>query len=105
MSEIKHPIGSWEIVKTTNGQGIYEKGWGFVAIHDTSCHAHWNEGQAARRALIAAAPKLLEALQYALPYLEACVPNPRNGINADCSVDVNCVDRARAAISKATGGL
>ncbi|MFM0638047.1 hypothetical protein PQQ63_15200 [Paraburkholderia metrosideri] len=51
----------------------------------------------------AAAPELLEALLYALPYLEACVPNPRNGVNADYSVDVNCVDRARAAIAKATG--
>lgn len=48
--------------------------------------------------------ELLEALEYALPYLRACVPNPRNGVNADCSVDVNCVDRARAAIAKATGG-
>lgn len=48
--------------------------------------------------------ELLEALQYALPYLEACVPNPRNGINHDYSVDVNVVDRARAAIAKAKGG-
>lgn len=44
--------------------------------------------------------ELLEALEYALPYLEACVPSPRNGINPDCSVDVNCVDRARTAIAK-----
>jgi hypothetical protein len=46
---------------------------------------------------------LLDALQYALPYLEACVPNPRNGVNSDFSVDMNCVDRARAAIAKARG--
>lgn len=48
------------------------------------------------------AAHLLDALEYALPYLEACVPNPRNGVNHDNTVDVNCVDRARAAIAKAT---
>ncbi len=52
-------------------------------------------------ALLSLNAELLEALEYALPYLEACVPNPRNGINPDCSVDVNCVDRASAAIAKA----
>jgi hypothetical protein len=62
-----------------------------------------DDPQADNARLVAAAPDLLEALQYALPYLEACVPNPRNGINSDYSVDVNCVDRARAAIAKATG--
>ncbi|XAI95213.1 hypothetical protein [Leptolyngbya phage Lbo-JY16] len=51
-------------------------------------------------ALLSLNAELLEALEYALPYLEACVPSPRNGINPDCSVDVNCVDRARAAIAK-----
>lgn len=53
--------------------------------------------------MMQAAPDLFDALEYALPYLEACVPSPRNGVNADGSVDVNCVDRARAAIAKATG--
>ena len=48
--------------------------------------------------------QLLEALEYALPYLMACVPNPRNGLNADGSADVNCVDRARAAIAAARKG-
>lgn len=46
--------------------------------------------------------QLLDALEYALPYLRACVPHPRNGINADNTVDVNCVDRAIAAIAAAT---
>jgi hypothetical protein len=92
MSEIKHPIGSWEIVKTSNGHGVYEKGWGFVAVHDKSCHAHWNEGQAARRALIAAAPELLEALTalYAVA-------------NVDRDESYIAVTRAAAAIAKATG--
>ncbi|MEA3250181.1 MAG: hypothetical protein U9Q35_01155 [Pseudomonadota bacterium] len=53
--------------------------------------------------LIAAAPELFEALEYALPYLRACAPSPRDGINQDGSVDVNCVDRALAAIAKARG--
>ncbi len=57
----------------------------------------------ADRALIVAAPDLLDALKYALPYIEACVPSPRNGVNADYSPDVNCVARARAAIAKAEG--
>lgn len=63
MSEIVHPIGSWEIIKLSGGHGVYEKGWGFVAIHDTSCHAHWNAGQAVRRALIAAAPAMREYIE------------------------------------------
>lgn len=57
----------------------------------------------ARAREMAAAPDLLEALQYALPYLESRIPNPRNGVNSDYSVDVNCIDRARSAIAKATG--
>lgn len=44
---------------------------------------------------------LVDALEYAIPYLKACVPNPRNGVNADCSMDVNCVDRAIAALAQA----
>lgn len=89
MSEIKHPIGAWEIVKTSGGHGVYEKGWGFVAIHDKSCHGHWNEGQMARRALIAAAPELLDALQEIIntPWLGG-----KGGFH-----------KARAAIAKATG--
>ncbi|MDR9051736.1 hypothetical protein [Burkholderia multivorans] len=63
MNEIKHPIGSWEVIKTTYGHGVYEKGWGFVAIHDESCHEHWNEGQARRRALITAAPDMAFVLE------------------------------------------
>lgn len=41
----------------------------------------------------------LEALEYGLPYLQAAVPNPRNGVNADCTPDVNCIDRTRNAIT------
>lgn len=58
----KHAPGPWTIEKTTHGYGVRAPQWGYVAIHDTSPHAHWNEGQAANRALIAAAPELLEAL-------------------------------------------
>lgn len=65
--------------------------------------ASWTENEANAR-LIAAAPELLEALEYALPHLQACVPNPRNGLNNYCTPNINCVDRARAAIAKATGG-
>lgn len=75
---------------------------GFVDTPD-NCHVHGIEAARANAQLLAAAPELLDAIIYALPYLEAAVTNPRNGVNADCSVDVNCVDRARAAIAKATG--
>ncbi|MBU9563054.1 hypothetical protein KTE54_20450 [Burkholderia multivorans] len=63
MSEIKDPIGQWEVIKTTYGHGVYEKGWGFVAIHDKSHVKHWNEGQARRRSLISAAPDMALALE------------------------------------------
>lgn len=53
---------------------------------------------AANAMLVAAAPELLDALKYALPYLESVVPNPR-----DNGTDINCVSRARAAIAKAEG--
>ncbi|MDE1138161.1 MAG: hypothetical protein PW999_00610 [Paraburkholderia tropica] len=66
-----------------------------------TCRAEYNHIGAER--LMTRAADFLDALEYALPYLEACVPNPRNGVNADYSIDVNCVDRSRAAIAKATG--
>jgi hypothetical protein len=88
MSEIKHTPGPWRI----------DRHLGMIVGPDGGPIS----GEA-NYVLASASPDLLEALEYALPYLEACVPNPRNGINADYSVDVNCVDRARAAIAKATG--
>lgn len=63
MSEIKDPIGQWEDIKTSSGHGVYEKGWGFVAIHDKSSLEHWEEGQARRRMLMCAAPDMLMALE------------------------------------------
>jgi hypothetical protein len=44
--------------------------------------------------------QLREALQYALPYLQACVPDPRDGVKTDGSPDVNCVDRALRALEE-----
>jgi len=46
---------------------------------------------------------LYDALEYALPYLQAVVPNPRNGVNQNNTTDINCVDRAEAALAKARG--
>ncbi|HGF4019662.1 hypothetical protein [Burkholderia cenocepacia] len=63
MSEIKDPIGQWEVIKTSSGHGVYEKGWGFVAIHDKSSLEHWEEGQARRRALMCAAPDMALVLE------------------------------------------
>ncbi|WP_254212750.1 hypothetical protein [Burkholderia multivorans] len=63
MNEIKQPIGQWEVIKTTGGHGVYEIGWGFVAIHDASSLEHWEEGQARRRALMSAAPDMALALE------------------------------------------
>lgn len=53
----------------------------------------------ANAALMAAAPDLYDALEYALPYLQACVPDPRDGANGD----INCVKRAMIAMAKARG--
>jgi hypothetical protein len=97
----KHTPGPWNRIK--GDRNVYSAagtvcktpailGGGYAATN-------WE----ANARLIAAAPNLLEALEYAMPYLEACVPNPRNGQNADGSIDVNCVDRARAAIARAKG--
>lgn len=63
MNEIKDLIGQWEDIKTSSGHGVYEKGWGFVAIHDKSSLEHWEEGQARRRALMSAAPDMALALE------------------------------------------
>ncbi|PRD80478.1 hypothetical protein C6P76_29330 [Burkholderia multivorans] len=63
MNDIKHPIGQWEVIKTTGGHGVYEKGWGFVAIHYASSIEHWNEGQAHRRVLMSAAPDMALVLE------------------------------------------
>ena len=49
--------------------------------------------------------RMLDALEYALPYLEACIPNPRNGVNHDGSLDVNAVQRARDAIASCRAAL
>jgi hypothetical protein len=112
MSTIKHTPGPWVQVPQTNGGTLiahpFETGKqmsprGLRVICFTMDRASSLFEDEANARLIAAAPGLLEALEYALPYFEACVPNPRNGVNADYSVDVNCVIRARAAIAKATG--
>lgn len=49
--------------------------------------------------------RMLDALEYALPYLEACIPNPRNGVNHDGSVDLNAVQRVRDAIVSCRAAL
>ncbi|MDH2244858.1 hypothetical protein N5J76_03130 [Pseudomonas sp. GD03855] len=49
--------------------------------------------------------RMLDALEYALPYLEACIPNPRNGVNHDGSLDVNAVQRARDAIASCRAAM
>ncbi|WP_129112314.1 hypothetical protein [Burkholderia pseudomallei] len=64
MNEIKDPIGQWENIKTSSGHGVYEKGWGFVAIHNKSGFEHWEEGQARRRMLMCAAPDMAEILEF-----------------------------------------
>jgi hypothetical protein len=58
-----HTPGPWTIEKTSDGYGVRAPQWGYVAIHHSSGLKHWEEGQAANRLLIAAAPDLLEALQ------------------------------------------
>ncbi|MBU9660917.1 hypothetical protein KTF22_03295 [Burkholderia multivorans] len=63
MNKINDPIGQWEDIKTSSGHGVYEKGWGFVAIHDKSSLEHWEEGQARRRALMCAAPDMATVLE------------------------------------------
>lgn len=102
MSEKKHTPGPWSASCAEQGWVVEDANGNLIAnIGQDDIESGDNCSEDAR--LIAAAPELLEALQYALPYLEAFIPHPRNGVNADCSVDVNCVDRARAAIAKATG--
>lgn len=44
--------------------------------------------------------ELLEAAEYALPYLSAMIPEPRDGANGD----TNCVKRLTKAIDSAKGG-
>jgi hypothetical protein len=111
MNEIRHTPGPWMVNRDAEYCGSRIDGPDGRAVahatqrdpHPTIGHGISQEQAEINGRLIAAAPDLLEALQYALPYLEACVPNPRNGVNADYSTDTNCVDRARAAIAKATG--
>lgn len=114
----KHSPGPWkfgEKLSSFDMQQWFGPGEGEFMVIDSPAHgglafvvwrmeddAESPEKEANAHAIVAA-PDLLDALEYALPYLEVCVPNARNGFNTDCSADVNCVDRARAAIAKARG--
>lgn len=88
----KHTPGPWTIEKTAGGWGVRAPSWGYVAIHSDGNPPHWEEGQAANRLLIAAAPELLDALQAMVTSYEheASMSNP-------------ALESARAAIAKATG--
>lgn len=87
-------------VEARIGGGLIQE---VAAVGPTEADGGYGETQRANANLMAAAPCLLEALEYAMPYLEACIPSPRNGVNSDGSVDINAIDRARAAIAKAKG--
>jgi hypothetical protein len=99
--------GPWTVEATETRVVVMAADGGFVAEctdgHDSDEGYVMADKALHIASLIAAAPDLLAALEYALPYLRAAVPNPRNGVNHDCTPDVNCVDRALAAIAKATG--
>lgn len=99
MSEAKFTPGPWSIEKTTYGYGVRAPQWGYVAIHDTSPHDHWNEGQSANRMLIAAAPDLFEALKTL--YEETADYIERNNLG-DVHHNLS-MQLARAALNKATG--
>lgn len=89
----KHTPGPWTIEKTSDGYGVRAPQWGYVAIHHSSGLPHWEEGQAANRLLIAAAPDLLEASQWAANYIDTIIdPNA-----------LRVLASLRAAIAKATG--
>lgn len=90
----KHTEGPWVAdedgwIAGSNGETVCEY---------AGCGSHAAEWNEADLNLVLAAPELLEALEYALPYLRACVPEPRSACG-----DINCVDSAVAAITKAKG--
>lgn len=95
MSEkVKFTQGPWLVNRYSVGVKVdFADGWFEIAKATV-----FNEGEANAH-LIAAAPELYEALEYALPYLQACVPEPRDGANGD----INCVKRALLAMAKARG--
>ena len=64
---------------------------------------HENDDTEAKLLKMKAAGQMYEALKYALPYLRAVVPSPRNGVNHDCTSDMNCVERVEAALAAAEG--
>jgi hypothetical protein len=113
MGEIKHTPGPWTLETVRTSMGICHKIGPFPwkdGKQNSACiyvdypgNGEIEAELLANARVMRSSPELLEALEYALPYLEACVPNPRNGVNADYSVDVNCVHRARSAIAKARG--
>ena len=90
----KHAPGPWTIEKVEGGWGVRAPNWGYVAVHEMGSLPHWEEGQAANRHLIAAAPDLLESLVA----VEALF-----GHIATDSTQKYWLDYARAAIAKANG--
>jgi hypothetical protein len=102
MGERKHTVGPWRIFRSTDGQkiiGIGELNGAGV----TDCgFGTWRDGaeQEANARLIAAAPELLEALDWLL----ACAPGdfPTDGDDSERYGLARA--GARKAILKATGG-
>ena len=97
MTDTQHTPGPWVDI----GPNIYESGppFNWVATVQTSNKPDWE----ANARLIAAAPELLEVLGDVLPWLEKA---EAEGVFENCAAPKGgqrAINRARAAIAKATG--
>lgn len=99
MSDTQHTPGPW----ATDGR---EAGWNILGLAGERVATVWRDGPhrpAANARLIAAAPELLEVLGDILPWLAKA---EAEGVFENCVVPKGgqrAINRARAAIAKATG--
>ena len=90
----KHTPGPWQVGEEAGSEMIIYAPDGFAVASTVVFHRNYDQSRSANARLIAAAPELLESLQ-ALETLFA--PKARD------STAATWIDKARAAIAKATG--
>jgi len=102
MSKAQHTPGPWHIADAHHGEkvSIECKENTFVALVD---HRGTFGMQMANASLIAAAPELLEALEIALPYVQALHDNISAAMGHENTPVLGNLEKIRASLAKSKG--